>query len=105
MTRPPPRSTLFPYTTLFRSVRDAVVVTFHENCRIPNPALTGRAYIERHAIRSDRSCGSPRPRLRGARRRPGARRADLAHRRLARARRGERRLARVRARRPAHEPV
>src|SRR5207248_4914849 len=32
MIRPPPRSTLFPYTTLFRSLRDAVEVRI-KNCR------------------------------------------------------------------------
>src|SRR5438094_3686777 len=29
MTRPPPRSTLFPYTTLFRSAGEEIVTTSH----------------------------------------------------------------------------
>src|SRR2546430_4392514 len=32
MIRRPPRSTLFPYTTLFRSKRDVLDVTTRENC-------------------------------------------------------------------------
>src|SRR5439155_25578706 len=36
MIRPPPRSTLFPYTTLFRSVR-AVSVVARTDCAAPPP--------------------------------------------------------------------
>src|SRR5687768_18352711 len=31
MLHPPPRSTLFPYTTLFRSIDDTGLVLFHTN--------------------------------------------------------------------------
>src|SRR5471030_28228 len=34
MTRPPPRSTLFPYTTLFRSERDAADLEFSLQVRL-----------------------------------------------------------------------
>src|SRR5688572_32450707 len=39
MIRPPPRSTLFPYTTLFRS--DLVAQELH----LPQPRLRGRPYL------------------------------------------------------------
>src|SRR5438067_4259284 len=37
MLRRPPRSTLFPYTTLFRSVRRRC--SGRRDCRVPQPAL------------------------------------------------------------------
>src|SRR5690348_18131542 len=40
MTRPPPRSTLFPYTTLFRSGRDVVLMLLLQSLR---PILLGVA--------------------------------------------------------------
>src|SRR2546422_6632749 len=44
MIRRPPRSTLFPYTTLFRSGVDAVVRRIHENSLAPRPlAPAGRS--------------------------------------------------------------
>src|SRR3712207_8198191 len=42
MIRRPPRSTLFPYTTLFRSAAAAVVEEQH-----PQAALDGPAHVER----------------------------------------------------------
>src|SRR3712207_8102152 len=39
MMRRPPRSTLFPYTTLFRSVRDARVL---RDAHLPGPERVGR---------------------------------------------------------------
>src|SRR5947209_10813007 len=35
MIRRPPRSTLFPYTTLFRSQRGAGIPELHERCEFP----------------------------------------------------------------------
>src|SRR5258708_21086941 len=42
MIRRPPRSTLFPYTTLFRSV--CLLPEAHSDRRIPQSALFGRAH-------------------------------------------------------------
>src|SRR2546430_7109049 len=54
MIRRPPRSTLFPYTTLFRSVRDG-----------PTPSSAGGSEAERlaraRAAGSPRWAGMPRP--------------------------------------------
>src|SRR5260221_6789030 len=41
MIRPPPRSTLFPYTTLFRSLNALTNLTILENAAQQNYALTG----------------------------------------------------------------
>src|SRR5436305_12024543 len=46
MIRPPPRSTLFPYTTLFRSPRDV------RSRGAPEHAPGGRDHARRHAGRS-----------------------------------------------------
>src|SRR5437868_9899717 len=48
ITRPPPRSTLFPYTTLFRSSGDTVKMRrgdFPVACRTPlkSPEITGKS--------------------------------------------------------------
>src|SRR2546427_3677100 len=52
MIRRPPRSTLFPYTTLFRSVLDRAVGTVEEPLRVlGDPRVVGRALdceVERH---------------------------------------------------------
>src|SRR3712207_8081116 len=39
MRRRPPRSTLFPYTTLFRSLFDAWVISGEEGVRKPDPKI------------------------------------------------------------------
>src|SRR5687768_17878136 len=39
MIRPPPRSTLFPYTTLFRSYRSAIFYTSDEQKRIAEDTI------------------------------------------------------------------
>src|SRR3712207_5419842 len=45
MIRPPPRSTLFPYTTLFRSYLNALNVTLERHLLSPRPfARVGAAY-------------------------------------------------------------
>src|SRR5687767_15395543 len=44
MVRPPPRSTLFPYTTLFRSALEAIVTSLRVAARNPVPvAAWGRS--------------------------------------------------------------
>src|SRR5258706_9915236 len=48
MIRRPPRSTLFPYTTLFRSPRGHVLETFLRGSRFP-PQLGGVALVVRRA--------------------------------------------------------
>src|SRR5256885_11865628 len=52
MIRRPPRSTLFPYTTLFRSIRPL------EMLRWPTPAPSGRParHLRRHARQSAERC-------------------------------------------------
>src|SRR5947209_14403105 len=46
MTRPPPRSTLFPYTTLFRSEHDAAVKLLKDALdREPGPELTEKVKL------------------------------------------------------------
>src|SRR3712207_8943217 len=44
MIRRPPRSTLFPYTTLFRSAADRILRPSHEPCgeRLPDLAVRAR---------------------------------------------------------------
>src|ERR1017187_11002729 len=39
MTRPPPRSTLFPYTTLFRSAYTAVLWAMEHRLKNANPSM------------------------------------------------------------------
>src|SRR5438094_6822539 len=60
MLRPPPRSTLFPYTTLFRSL-----VALHCSC----PFLSALSHLEKGRVRlravyrsGDRRSGKPRDR-------------------------------------------
>src|SRR5437868_14484413 len=55
MTRRPPRSTLFPYTTLFRSAgHDEAAIRFHLEGKTPDPLAlrsdmpTGRVRSEEH---------------------------------------------------------
>src|SRR2546430_10326036 len=47
MIRRPPRSTLFPYTTLFRSVE---VTALHASQQAPGPAHRGRAAVDHRAV-------------------------------------------------------
>src|SRR2546427_8246687 len=65
MIRRPPRSTLFPYTTLFRSAREPVERSVHRRLAVPRlerrvvqaerppPALES-GNLRRHAVRGDR---------------------------------------------------
>src|SRR3712207_7031609 len=69
MIRPPPRSTLFPYTTLFRSIRAAPVLA--EQARPAVPA--GREHAERDPV-AHRQRQAAR-----VRRDTLAERGDLAH--------------------------
>src|SRR5436305_11146099 len=46
MIRPPPRSTLFPYTTLFRS-SDVASVHVGDQVEVTTPALPGRTFAAR----------------------------------------------------------
>src|SRR5690348_17605269 len=46
MIRRPPRSTLFPYTTLFRSVGDVLAIFPHETCPVDGTVLEGRAVMD-----------------------------------------------------------
>src|SRR5438034_2353279 len=55
MIRPPPRSTLFPYTTLFRSLRVCAL----PQQEVRQPLLAARANQEIH-VRQDRA-GADRP--------------------------------------------
>src|SRR5205823_8241842 len=48
MIRPPPRSTLFPYTTLFRSLRPPNRAPPVKPCPRPHPFLTGCVRSEEH---------------------------------------------------------
>src|SRR3989442_8672697 len=50
MIRRPPRSTLFPYTTLFRSVWFATIAVLGVNGILRHPAVVG-AVLPTHAIR------------------------------------------------------
>src|SRR3989449_11038447 len=61
MIRRPPRSTLFPYTTLFRSLSDAdrlIGRLAGEGGRLPNPHLLIRPFIRREAVLSSRIEGT-----------------------------------------------
>src|SRR5260370_34132626 len=46
MIRRPPRSTLFPYTTLFRSLMQADTTQFGGNVLFPDPGLTAMALLQ-----------------------------------------------------------
>src|SRR2546425_3836773 len=48
MIRRPPRSTLFPYTTLFRSARVGDVLAVHENARVPRHLVLEAAVQQIH---------------------------------------------------------
>src|SRR3712207_9179884 len=66
MIRRPPRSTLFPYTTLFRSLvprQSLLVQLLHERIRIelfnvPNAGLTPQTFAEHHRSNHSRYAGS-----------------------------------------------
>src|SRR5256885_12646874 len=55
MIRRPPRSTLFPYTTLFRSIRPAMeeventLGKRHHDCKIIEEKQTGTSDVQQHA--------------------------------------------------------
>src|SRR5437763_5410336 len=55
MIRPPPRSTLFPYTTLFRSVRFAQ--RRQKGKGIPGPAFLSRVVCDNKVVRINPICG------------------------------------------------
>src|SRR5256885_12602268 len=48
MIRRPPRSTLFPYTTLFRSVLEAVEVQQDERHRLGEPQVPPGLFLDAH---------------------------------------------------------
>src|SRR3712207_7848550 len=66
MIRRPPRSTLFPYTTLFRSLipsagrKPAVPLAgqlAHESCVRPGPLVLGTAFLRSPTATADREIG------------------------------------------------
>src|SRR3712207_7590694 len=59
MIRRPPRSTLFPYTTLFRSADDAADRPGHDDVGRGHPRVTRRRRARR-AVRQARPPGRPR---------------------------------------------
>src|SRR3712207_6881533 len=62
MIRRPPRSTLFPYTTLFRSVRG--LLRLREPGRVPTGLISGRSRAQRfNGRRSGRQLSNSPPRL------------------------------------------
>src|SRR5262249_56506595 len=64
MIRPPPRSTLFPYTTLFRSTKNQAVATSQEAVQNQNePQLRDEnaAHSDSEQDRKSGSAGMPRP--------------------------------------------
>src|SRR2546429_9922018 len=67
MIRRPPRSTLFPYTTLFRSLSTRDPDLFDSALRIPHSALGGRGRVARRAthLRSGPASHRPHPRAVG----------------------------------------
>src|SRR2546426_6549991 len=56
MIRRPPRSTLFPYTTLFRSLIERGVQLRDENGRTERPVIAQRAHVEVIATRPPQAC-------------------------------------------------
>src|SRR2546426_11568803 len=56
MIRRPPRSTLFPYTTLFRSLIERGVQLRDENGRTERPVIAQRAHVEVIAPRPPQAC-------------------------------------------------
>src|SRR2546426_6130128 len=57
MIRRPPRSTLFPYTTLFRSVYPRKIFRDHRAARRPSPAAAQRELRLARRV-SERDCGA-----------------------------------------------
>src|SRR5438093_3752262 len=53
MTLPPPRSTLFPYTTLFRSMYSRIARLSRSASASPATAMTWRVRMNPHAKRSE----------------------------------------------------
>src|SRR3989442_7508713 len=53
MIRRPPRSTLFPYTTLFRSPRRPPVLVDHDRHRLALALEVGQQIVERLGLRDD----------------------------------------------------
>src|SRR5688572_31792880 len=53
MIRRPPRSTLFPYTTLFRSPADAEVEAEVRELLVPDARAVARGVVERRRVRLD----------------------------------------------------
>src|SRR5690554_7377911 len=70
MIRPPPRSTLFPYTTLFRSTAP---------CGGVRPALTADRPPEKHNPAARRVASSDNPEQSSARRQPTSAAPGTAH--------------------------
>src|SRR3712207_7274584 len=62
MIRRPPRSTLFPYTTLFRSPQEAAAAAAVPHRGDPGLAALRRrgAQLQRTSLRRDRGAGPPR---------------------------------------------
>src|SRR2546430_11797994 len=56
MIRPPPRSTLFPYTTLFRSLHLAARIATERQPSRGHGWLLGRTKAARLQVRSKRAC-------------------------------------------------
>src|SRR5207247_8760480 len=63
LTGPPPRSTPFPYTTLFRSLRRSVAAAVHQRPGAARHQRAGRARISRLENRRQGSGGSDSRRL------------------------------------------
>src|SRR3712207_7711084 len=55
MIRRPPRSTLFPYTTLFRSIRDKVAASKRKGMRMGGPIPLGYDVKDKKLVINDRS--------------------------------------------------
>src|SRR5258708_29212627 len=53
MIRRPPRSTLFPYTTLFRSLFNQILLRQGENPRAVDPSRSGQRYSDDMAVESE----------------------------------------------------
>src|SRR2546422_4204584 len=67
MIRRPPRSTLFPYTTLFRSVEDLIRLVVGEGVELPQQAVTQDLVHGRVSRLIMSSTGLPRNRVRPVR--------------------------------------
>src|SRR5262249_60538454 len=73
MTRPPPRSTLFPYTTLFRSSERQVALALPARCERVRGRAADRRRSEAREGAGSRALGERPPPLAVAERRPVAR--------------------------------